>query len=67
MHGTKKGMTGTRHLEVLPAGVRVQPLDGDAVLGAARGVLGAVGAVPASRLDDDAGAVKLASVHFCGE
>lgn len=54
------------HLEVLPAGVRVEPLYGDAVLRAARGVLGAVGPVSAAGLDDDASAVKLAPVHLCG-
>lgn len=55
------------HLEILPAGVGVKALHGDAVLRAAGSELGAVGAVPAAGLDDDARTVELAAVHFCGQ
>ena len=51
-------------LEVLPAGVRVESFDGDAVLRAAGGKLGAVGPVPSTGLNHDAGSVDFTSVHI---
>lgn len=53
------------YLEILPAGVRVQAFHGDAVLRAARRVLGPVRAVATPGLHDDPSPIELAAVHLC--